>query len=70
MPRGVCSVTRPADVPSLMARLSGKDATAITITGGGPDEVDACEGRTYHGFLRREAETVGKIGDWIKSRLK
>ena len=65
-----CSVTRPRDVPNLMARLAGKDATVLAITGGGPDEVDACEGRTYHGYLRREAETVGRIGDWIKSKPK
>lgn len=65
-----CSVSRPVDVPSLTTRLRGTDMTTISIQGGGPNEADVCEALTYHGYLRREAETVGKIGDWIKSKLR
>lgn len=66
-----CAVSPPADAPLLLGRLQAAPAkAAIEIDGGGPEETDSCEARTFHGYLHREAETVGAIAAWIGGALK
>jgi hypothetical protein len=66
-----CVVSPPADAPLLLERLKAAPVkAAIQIEGGGPEESDPCEARSFHGYLHREAETVGAIAEWIKGAAK
>ena len=66
-----CAVSPPTDAPLLIEHLKAAPVkAAIQIEGGGPEEADSCEARTFHGYLHREAEAVGAIAAWINATLK
>jgi hypothetical protein len=39
----------------------------VTVRGGGPQTGDACEPRTFHGYVGREAQTVKAMQAWVKT---
>ena len=53
----------------ITARTNGAREQVATVTGGrgrsGPSGIDACEGRTPHGFLDQEAEVVAGMARFI-----
>jgi hypothetical protein len=52
------------------ARTNGEREQVVTVTGGpgrtGPSGVEACEGRSPHGFVGQEAEVVAGIARFIR----
>lgn len=54
----------------IAARTNGAREQVVTVTGGpgmaGGPRVDACEGRTPHGFLQQEAEVAAGIARFIR----
>lgn len=63
-----CIRTPPALAPSILARTNGAREQAVTVKGSAPKaapSVDACEGRTPHGFLGQEQEVTDGIVRFI-----
>ncbi len=61
-----CPVTLFADVPALMAALSGaSDLQLLSYTGGGPPVGNVCDGFYWHGFIGIEAQVVDDIAGYI-----
>jgi hypothetical protein len=53
----------------ITARTNGAREQVVTVSGGpashSPPGVDACEGRSPHGFIEQEGEVVSGIADFI-----
>jgi hypothetical protein len=61
----------PADLTGgITARTNGAREQVVTVTGGpgrpGPPNLDACEGRSPHGFVDQEAEVAAGIARFIR----
>jgi hypothetical protein len=65
-----CIRTPPSLNARITARTSGVREQVVTITGGsgkgGKRSVDACQGRTPHGFLGQEAEVAAGIARFVR----
>jgi hypothetical protein len=65
-----CIRTPPSLNPRITARTSGVREQVVTVTGsgkgGGRRSVDACQGRTPHGFLGQEAEVAAGIARFVR----
>lgn len=65
-----CTRSPAAVMPEISARLKSPRSQVVTVTGGpgrdGPTSLDACEGRSPHGFIDQEAELVSGIGRFIR----
>lgn len=63
-----CIRTPPALAPAILARTNGAREQAVTVKGSAPkaaSNVDACEGRTPHGFIGHEQEVTDGIVRFI-----
>ena len=60
-----CAHCNPADLPRLMAALSGSPRKTLLMVRGGQDEGDPCAARAHHGFLGQDDEVVRLISDWV-----
>ena len=65
----VCGCSPPANAGNVIAALTGTRAKqSISFTGGGPpQDTDACQALTFHGFLGVENAVVDAIASWIAS---
>jgi hypothetical protein len=65
-----CIRTPPKLAGRIAARTNGAREQTITVTGGPGHRrdvgVEACEGRTPHGFLDQEAQVVAGIARFIR----
>lgn len=64
-------IRSPADrMGDITARANGTREQAVTVSGGpgwvGRPDVNACEGRTPHGFFEQEAEVAAGIARFIR----
>jgi hypothetical protein len=54
----------------ISARTKGARQQVVTVTGGpgqtGPPSINACEGRSPHGFVDQEAEVVAGIARFVR----
>ena len=64
---------KPANLmPNITARTSGVREQVVTVTGGpggaagSPSSVEACEGRSPHGFIEQEAAVAAGIARFIR----
>jgi hypothetical protein len=64
-----CGCSPPASAGNVIAALTGATAKqSISFTGGGPpQDTDACQALTFHGFLGVEEAVVDAIASWIAS---
>ena len=64
-----CIRTPPALAPTILARTNGAREQAVTLKSAnapaGPASVDACEGRSPHGFIGQEQEVTDGIVRFI-----
>jgi hypothetical protein len=65
-----CIRTPPGIAGRIVARTSGGPEQVVTVTGGpgsrGGVSVEACQGRTPHGFLGQEAEVAAGIARFVR----
>ena len=65
-----CVRSPPALMSQITARTNGVREQVVTVTGGtgraGSAGVDACEGRSPHGFIEQEAEVAAGIARFIR----
>jgi hypothetical protein len=67
-----CIRTPPGLNGRITARINGVREQVVTVTGGGAGRggrqrsVDACQGRTPHGFLGQEAEVAAGIARFVR----
>lgn len=66
--RDECRVTRFADMPALMARLTHAPRKQLLAFNGGITEGDPCEARAYHGFNGIEADVVQQMAAWMLAK--
>jgi len=64
-------IRSPADLMDrIVARTRGARQQVVTVTGGpgfaGPPGLNACEGRTPHGFIDQEAEVAAGIARFVR----
>jgi hypothetical protein len=65
-------IRSPADLMrNITGRTNGAREQVVTVTGGpgpvgGPPSVEACQGRTPHGFIDQEAAVAAGIGRFIR----
>lgn len=62
-----CRFTPFSDAQALSAQLTAVKVKAFRAFDGGRSESDACQAKSYHGYLGIEAPVVASIVDWIKS---
>jgi dienelactone hydrolase len=60
-----CQLCAFADVPRLMAGLTGSRRTELLAFEGGASRGDPCEAFAYHGYNGLERDVVAKIAGWI-----
>jgi hypothetical protein len=66
-----CGRSPPAQMSAVAARLTSSRLQAVTVQGGPgkPDPgVDACEGRSPHGFVGQEAEVAAGIARFVRGQ--
>ena len=67
-----CARTPATLMPNITARTNGAREQVITVTGGpgtgagGQPSVDACQGRSPHGFVDQEGEVAAGIARFIR----
>lgn len=62
-----CPICRPGDTAAVVRGLVNAPVRErILIEGGGPAEGDRCEALHWHGFVGTEAETVGRIAEFVR----
>lgn len=65
-----CTRSPATLMAEISARLKSPRSQVVTVTGGpgrgGPTSLDACEGRSPHGFIDQEAELVSGIARFIR----
>lgn len=69
-----CVRTPAGLMPDITARTNGVREQVVTITGGPEDSsnlssLDACEGRSPHGYIGQEAEVVAGIARFIRDGM-
>lgn len=63
-----CRLCRPAQVPTILARLTNTTTKKLVMMqGGDAPRGDPCEAMHYHGFIGIEKEAVQVITDWIRN---
>jgi pimeloyl-ACP methyl ester carboxylesterase len=68
--RDTCIRTPPHLAGRILARTKGSREQLVTVTGGsgkgGAVSVDACQGRTPHGFIGQEAQVAAGIARFVR----
>jgi hypothetical protein len=63
-----CARTPATLMPNITARTNGAREQVVTVTDGpgGQPSVDACQGRSPHGFVDQEGEVAAGIARFIR----
>ena len=70
-----CARTPPGSMDTITARTNGAREQVVTVSGGPGSPagiqagIDACVGRSPHGFIEQEAEVAAGIGRFIRGGM-